>query len=197
MLRFLRAALSVAALAFLGMPAVADRGVGVSLGSISVDDRLARGGSYHLATLGVINTGDEPGEYEVRVTHLDSQPQLRPGAGWFDLQPRRFFLAAGEAQSVEVHLNLPMGADPGDYFAYLEAHPLTNDQGVSIGVAAATKLTFSVKPSSWLDALVVRTNRLLDDVYPWAYLLGAAVLVALAIRHLRRSFRIDVKVQRR
>jgi hypothetical protein len=116
-MRPLLVSLLAAALALLPGMSHADRGVGVNLGRIEIDDRLLPGGAYNLPTLGVINTGDEPGEYEVVITHQQDQREERPPEGWFSFQPQRFFLAAGRTQNVRIRLTLPAGAKPCDYFA--------------------------------------------------------------------------------
>jgi hypothetical protein len=171
----------------------ADRGVGVNLGRIEISDRLAPGGGYDLPTLGVINTGDEPSEYEVVMSYFEDQQETRPPAGWFNLQPQRFFLNKGEVQNVKIRLTLPTGADAGDYFALIEAHPVAEGDGVTIGLAAATAVSFNVKPSSWLEALRVRFDRLMDDTQPWSSVIPISVLAALLVFAVNRSFRFRVE----
>lgn len=194
----------IRALALLGVVAVisgfgpqvgfADRGVGVTLGEIVVEERLAPGGSWELARLGVLNTGDEAGPYEVTVSYADEATAKRPPAGWFEFSPARFDLAAGDSRMVEVRLTLPTGADAGEYFAYLEAHPVTSAEGVSVSVAAATKVSFTVKDASWLDAQRTRVNRWLDDnqLLVWGFVV--VVVVALLYRYRNRiPFEVDVR----
>ena len=186
-------------LAGLLAPAVvdADRGVGVNLGRIAIEDKLSPGGGYNLPTLGVINTGGEPGNYEVVISYVQDQKEMRPPASWFDFQPQRFFLEAGQTQSVRIRLTLPTGADPGDYFAFIEAHPIAESAGVTVGVAAATRLSFTVKPANWLEAQRVRLNRFIDENEPWSYVVPGAILAALVLLFTRRFFRIRLRVERR
>jgi hypothetical protein len=172
----------------------ADRGVGVTLGEIVVEDRLAPGGSWELAHLGVLNTGDEPGAYEVTVSYADDAGAKRPPAGWFEFSPSRFDLAAGDSRMVDVQLTLPTGADSGEYFAYLEAHPVTDKEGVSVSVAAATKVSFTVKDAGWLEAQRTRVNRWLDENQALIFAgLAAALLVLL---YMKRNL-IPFEVRRR
>jgi hypothetical protein len=175
----------------------ADPGVGVNLGRIQIDDRLAPGGGYSLPTLGVTNTGDEPGDYEVVISYVHDQKELRPPAGWVDFQPREFFLEPGQTQNVRIRLTLPTGADPGDYFAFLEAHPVAKGNGVSVGVAAATRLSFTVKPANWFEAQRVLLNRFIDDNEPWSFVVPGAILVLLLLLLVRKFFRIGLRVERR
>ena len=175
----------------------AERGVGVNLGQIKIEDRLSPGGGYSLPALGVINTGDKYGDYEVVITYLEGQKESRPPEAWFNFNPNRFSLAAGDGQTVEIRLELPTGADPGDYFAFVEAHPLAENSGPSIGLAAATKLSFSVKPSNWFEVQAIRFNRYIDDSQPWSYVIPFAILVVLLLLLARRFFRVGLRVERR
>lgn len=179
-------------LALSASAAMAKVGVGVGLGKVNIDEPLSPGGIYNLPTLPVLNTGDEAGEYEVEITYLSEQEELRPTQEWFTFSPQTFPLGAGESQQVEVSLILPVDTRPGDYFAFLEAHPLTSGEGVSIGVAAATKLNFTVKPSGVLGAAIERIRSLFETNAPTSYYIlgiaGGLILIALGRRHL------DVKV---
>jgi P pilus assembly chaperone PapD len=166
--------------------AQAERGVGVNLAEIRVDENLAPGGSYKLPSVGVINTGDESGAFEVSVIYLEGQTDARPPATWFQIQPAQFRLGPGETQQVDVRVVLPTGATEGKYFAYLEAHPVTNDAGVSVNVAAATKLSFTVAAASWLDAQRTRINRWLDENQKWLLLGGVALLAIIAFKNRDR-----------
>ncbi len=195
--RLLSALLLVATLTLISSAAEADPGVGVNLGRIEVNDRLAPGGSYNLPVLGVLNTGGDPGDYEVVITYLGDQSQKRPPPGWFSFQPQRFYLEAKQAESVNIRLTLPTGADPGDYFAFIEAHPVNESQGVRISIAAATKLSFTVKPSNWFEAQRVQLNRYIDENEPWSYVIPGAALGALLLVTLRRFFRVRLQLERR
>ena len=164
----------------------ADTGVGVTLGRIDLNSKLSPGGSYTLPKIGVLNTGSDAGDYVVDVTYLAEQNEKRPPANWFSFEPRQFHLDQGSSKNVEVHLTLPTHAEPGTYFAFIEAHPQDSGDGVSVSVAAATKLSFSVKPTSWLAAQRLRFNRFLDDNQTWLWLLAAAALGALGVWSVRR-----------
>ena len=191
-------ALALAAVAaLLAGTTNADVGVGVNLGSIDIDDRLSPGGRYRLPTLGVINTSDEPGDYEVVISYLADQDEERPPEDWFEFQPQRFFLEAGEIQEVNIRIVLPSGADPGDYFALIEAHPIAPEEGVTIGVAAATKLSFTVKPSNLFSAWLLQVRNFFDDGAPWSYVIPSSLLALLLLYLLQRYFRLRLRIERR
>lgn len=178
-------------------PAHADVGVGVSLGTIKVDDALTPGGHYRLPTLSVLNTGSDPAQFEVVVSFAADQREKRPAQEWFAFAPQRFPLAPADSQAVAISLDLPASAEPGDYFAFLEAHPIAERQGVSIGVAAATKLSFSIKPANVLQAWLFRFSQLIDESQPWSSVIAVAVLAFLAVRTVGRYLRIGLRVERR
>lgn len=167
-------------------------GVGVGLGKIQIDEELFPGGIYNLPSLPVLNTGDEDGEYEVEVTYLTEQEEMRPAGEWFSFSPQSFHLAAGESQIVDVSLTFPVDARPGDYFAFLEAHPVTGGEGVTIGVAAATKLNFTLKPKGVLGAAVERLRSLIETNRRLAYTLGT-IAALLIVRSLGKRY-LDVKI---
>ena len=192
--RGLSAAL-LATVAFLGAAATsADKGVGVTLGEIVVEERLAPGGSWELPRLGVLNTGDEAGAYEVTVSYAEGASGKRPPAGWFTFSPARFDLTAGNSRMVDVRLTLPTGAEAGEYFAYLEAHPVTSAEGVSVSVAAATKVSFTVKDASWLAAQRTRVNRWIDDNQ---LLIGGVLAVGVIVLLYMKRHLIPFEVRRK
>jgi hypothetical protein len=69
---------------------------------------------------------------------------------------------------------------------------VTNAEGVSVSVAAATKVSFTVKDASWLDAQRTRVNRWMDDNQLLIY--GAIALGAIAFLYKSRH-RIPFEVR--
>lgn len=189
---FLALILMTAPLAF------AKVGVGVNLGKISVDEPLMPGGIYRLPSVTVINTGDETRDYAVDVTYHYQQKELEPSGKWFIFSPATFELAPGKSQTVNIKLNLPVKARPGDYFAYLEAHPIVKGKkGVTIGVAAATKLYFVIKPANIISGIGYKILTFFETFAPYSYVgLGLLVLIA-GILVFRRYFRIRFGIERK
>ena len=178
-------------------PLQAQIGVGVNLGKIEVDKPLTPGGIYHLPTLGVINTGHQAGDYEVEVTYMHEQKELKPAVEWFHFDPQSFPLQAGASQAVAITLSIPLNARPGNYFALIEAHPIVKGSGVAIGVAAATKLYFSVKPANILVAVQARVVTFSENTSPYSYI-GMGVVGFIIVAYLfRRYFRIRFRLERR
>jgi hypothetical protein len=141
----------------------------------------------------VLNTGDEPGTYTLEVTYLQGQPELRPRGEWVSFSPASFKLEPKQSQSVAITLHLPLDAEPGDYFCFLEAHPVMEGGGFRIGVAAATKLYFSVKPSNIVAAIVHRFSSGLARTAPASYIIIIAALAIAAVLVLRKHISIEVK----
>ena len=128
--------------------AQAQAGVGVNVGSIRVDEGLAPGHGYNLPPVGVINTGHVLGDYGLRIVYRHEQAELRPPKEWFNFHPDLLHLEPGEMRDVDIGLNLPATARPGDYFAFVEAYRAPSEKeihgGLMIQIAAATKLYFKV-----------------------------------------------------
>lgn len=191
------ALLLICFLVFSVSPALAKVGVGVGLGKIQIDEPLSPGGIYKLPSLPVLNTGDEAKNYEVAVTYQHEQEQFRPEETWFNFAPKTFHLEPGGSQKVDISLVLPTNTRPGDYFAYLEAHPMAEKEGVTIGVAAATKLYFTVKPSGVLGAAVERIRSLLEINAPYSYWLVGGLVVLVIVLTFRRFFALQLQIRRR
>jgi len=186
------------ALLLAAVPAHASIGVGVNLGKIEIDEPLKPGGIYNLPLVGVINTGDEGGDYELEITYHQDQPELRPAQDWFSFSPADFHLEAGESKSVAIKLSLPLNMRPGDYFAYIEAHPVAKSgPGTTIGVAAATKTYFTVAPANVFSALVWRVYSWFNVNAPLSYVLLTVVVGAIIIVAFRRFFNFQLGVKRK
>lgn len=173
-------------------------GVGVGTGKIQVDQPLKAGLIYTLPPLTVINTGDEPSEYGVGVQHRDKQPELVPPAEWFSFEPSQFHLEPDQTQVVQVKLTLPIsGAEPGDYFVFLQGFPekkVGTGGSTSIGVAAASKLYFTVTPANFFAGLYYRGLSLCKMYSPWSYVVSSVFIVALLIVLFRRFFSFNLGI---
>jgi len=182
---------------FLRSPVLARLGVGVGTGKITVDEILKPGTIYKLPPLTVFNTGDEVATYEAAITYHEKQPEHKPLESWFTFSPPNFDLNPGQAQRVEIKLNLPVKTIPGKYFAYLEGHPLKSvETGVtSIGVAAAAKLYFEVAPANFLEGIFYRALSFITTNAPWTYVaIGFIALVNLVLL-IRRFVKINISVK--
>lgn len=174
-------------------------GVGVGTGKIVVEDQLKPGIIYQLPLLTVLNTGDEPTTYGLSIEYHEDQPERRPSQEWFVFSPSGFSLDPGGVQQVEVTLNLPVRAAPGDYFAYLEAHPRkSSDSGTTnINIAAAAKLSFTVVPANVLSAMYYRGVSFWQVYAPWPRRAAIGILAVITVFIVRRYLNIDVSLRNR
>jgi hypothetical protein len=190
---------------FLPVLVLARVGVGVGIGKIVVDQKLKPGLIYVLPSLPVLNTGDEPGDYGVSIEYHEGQetnPQmgLKPKKEWFSFEPSQFHLEPGQAQQVQIKLTLPLkGVKPGNYFAYLEAHPIVKEEAgqTRVGVAAAAKLYFTVAPANFLVGIYYRIASFFALYSPWSYVVLAIVILAILIALFRRFFSVKIGISLR
>jgi hypothetical protein len=190
------AALALAALVQPSGAALADLGVGISHGEIVIDEKLAQGSRQRLPSVTVSNTGPESARYEVVISFVQDQRELRPDPDWFRFEPQAFDLDPGESQAVSIRLNVDDGAEPGDYFALIEAHPIQSEAGVTVGVAAATKLFFEVEPSNFFELWRLRIAQFFDDNSPYSVVLPPVLAGILLLYLLSRRFRLRVERKR-
>jgi hypothetical protein len=190
------AVLVVIGAALLGSPstASADRGVMINLGAIDIDDRLSPGGRYHLPTLVVTNIGDATENYAVTVQYMGDDARKHPPADWFRIEPAEFDLTAGESRAVRVSIELPRNAGPDEYLAMIEAQ-LVGGDGISVSGAAASRVSFEVRPSSQLAALWLQVKRGFGDYSPWTTVVPAGALLLVLLYMARR--RLSIRIERR
>lgn len=182
-------AMFAAVLATSALPAAAGMGGGADLAEIEVDESLTPGREYQLPALGVLNTCDLAGRYEVTIDHMNDQAEVARVGDWFQFEPRSFDLDPGASTRVAVSIRLPADAQQGDYFVQIEVHPITvGGRGVDGGTVIATKLYFGVKKA---DGGFFQ--RAAFHVY---VALGLVATVTLAWL-VRRSFPCRLRLERR
>ena len=187
-----------AALFSFSNTALAKIGVGVNTGKIQVDEELKAGMIHKLPPITVINTGDEPAEYEASVTYHQDQPELRPQQNWFIFTPQKFYLEPGKGQLVEIKINLPLRIEPGNYFAYLEGHPIaTVKKGTTtLGVAAAAKLYFTVVSANIFYGIYYRIVSFFKVYAPWPQRVVAAILIVGLLVLFKKFFNIQINLKK-
>lgn len=173
----------------------AEIGVGVGTGKIEVKEPLSAGAIYDISPITVFNTGDQTSEYVVTIEYRDNAPELKPKKEWFEFSPTQFELEPGQAQKVDIKLNLPIkGVVPGDYFAFLSAHPVQKSESGStiIGIAAATKFYFTAKPANIFQGIYHRFISLYLRAHPWDTIVLSLIIVALLIMLFKSKFNIQI-----
>jgi hypothetical protein len=194
------AILALAAVVFFPAESSAKLGVGVATGKIEFDKPLKPGGLYTLPSLTVINTGDEAAEYGVSVEYKGDQPRMSPPKEWFIFTPSEFHLEAGQSQVVQIQANLPIKTVPGDYFAYLQGFPVRKSDspgGATIGIAAASKLYFTVAPANIFQGIYYRLLFLITTNTPWSYVILAVIGMAILVVLFRRYFSFNIGIKKK
>lgn len=172
-------------------------GVGMGAGEVRLTEGVKPGGIYALPSLRVFNTGDEITTYGFGVAYHQENPQLRPRKEWFTFNPETFTLEAGKSQEVSITMTVPVKAEPGDYFAFLESGPVaSNKPGTSVGVAVATKLFFTVVPANIFQAVIYRVSSFFNTNSPWSWIGLGVVLFIIAVLLFRKFFSFNIGVRK-
>lgn len=168
-------------------------GVSVDLSRIAVNQALSPGGSYTLPTIGVTNPGTERSTYQMGLSYMEGQGELVPPLEWFTFSPASFTLDPGATRAVSITLDVPASATPGSYAALLQAQLAVDGAGGRVGAAAASRLSFNVRPSTILQGWLVQAQTFFRRYAPWMYAVPAgAALMALGGWVSRRfSFRVE------
>jgi hypothetical protein len=181
-----------AALFASAAPAAGGVAVSIDVGSIAVREQLVPGGEYRLPTFGVRNPGTESSSYVLAVSYVDGQEGLRPPAQWFSFDPATLTLGPGESRPIATTLDIPTDAEPGEYAALIGPQIDMDGSGPQVGAGAAARLSFTVQPSSALDAWLRWFWRFLLE-NPWLWI-AALVLAVLGIAwFVRKRFRFTVQ----
>ena len=147
----------------------------------------------------MINTGNESSDYGVELASMTEQEELQPPAEFIVFSPTSFHLEPGANQVVSLSLDIPVKARPGDYLAYVEAHPVATGGGggMQIGVAAATKLYFTVKPANVFVAITNSIANFFARTAPVSYIALGVIVLGLVVFFLRRRIRVDIRIARK
>ncbi len=173
-------------------------GVGIMPGIIKVDKGLLPGGQYKIAPVQVVNTGNISSQYELIITRMARQEELQPPAEFVSFSPRIFTLEAGKSRTIDLNLNIPANATAGNYLAYVEARPVSTEAGgMTIGIAAATKLYFTVLPADMLQSFAADIGRFFGRTSPFSYIVLGLLAVAVFAFLFRRYIRLDIKLSRK
>ena len=166
-------------------------------GNIIVDEALSPGRTYHLPSITITNTGDQPGDYVMVLSYRLSRTQRSIPTQWISFEPQRFLLSPQESQDVAVILSVPEeGFRPGEYSAFIESHQVSRVTGEIVGTAIATRLGFTLPASGWVSASTEEVRRFAENNSDWGYIIVALLLGPILLylpRYLfRRFFRISI-----
>lgn len=188
-----RAVFALATVFGLCLPAGAlTQGVSVDLGRVAIDDELRAGQRYTLPTIGVTNRGTERTSFQVVAGPMEG---VRSGpSSWFRLEPASFELAPGETQPVSVSLVLPPDASPANYQQLISARIApTGEEGIGLGAAAASVVSFRVVPSSVWEGMWNSAMSFFRAGHPWSTLAVGVIVLSFIAGWVRRNFELAVR----
>ena len=162
-------------------------GVGVQVSPVRLGSMAHRGGRYALS-LDVVNTGTEAEAVRMRVERLSRGPGWAVPPSWIQFPGSAVQIAPGKAARVSLDLVVPDGAKPGGYLSDIVASgSATGQTGTgNLGVAAATKLEFSVSSAPAQGASSF-------PVWMWWALTGLLLLTVTVFGVRRSGLRIRVE----
>jgi hypothetical protein len=174
-------------------PGRAARGVAIDLGRIEIEQKLTPGGSYRLPVMGVRNPGTETTSYVLKASPVEVEEREAPPVDWFHFSPAKLTLKPNQTRPVKVRLELPTGAHPGDYVALVGPQIVAEGDGAQVGAAAASRVTFSVEPATWLQAEWLKIKTFFSDHAPWSYVVPFVLLLALLAYRIRSRFAFRIE----
>ena len=169
---------------FLMYPVLTSAGTDllVGPGTIRPNVPLTPGKSYTLPTHKVTNNSFSALQLSVSVSELRDEERELPSAEWFSIEPAAFTVQARSEEEVQVEVNLPEDAPPGQYKVWFlfDAMPVRGE-GLVTTAAINVSLEFDVR-----DIGQARNSTgegqggaASQDRIPWALI--ALFLVAAAI----------------
>ena len=95
---------------------------------------------------------------------------------------------------MQVALQLPPDAVPGEYETLLAARLASpSEQGTGVGAAAASRLSFTIHPSSLLQGWLLAIGGFISKYAPWTYVTPAVLLAVLVLIVLNRRFSFQIQ----
>jgi len=183
-------AVPVALVALAGFTQRSDAsvGVGVQAGPVRLGSMAHRGERYALP-LYVVNTGTEAEAVSMRVERLGRGAGRAVPPSWIQFAGPAVQIAPGKAARLSLELVVPGGAKPGEYLSDIVVTGSAASQAgtANLGVAAATKLEFSVSsaPAQGMHSF---------PVWIW-WVIAGLLLLTLAVFGVRRSG-LRIRVER-
>jgi hypothetical protein len=185
-------AVPVAFAAFsLFLPAAqASVGVGVQAAPVRLGNVAHAGGSYALPPVYVIDTGTQPETISVRVERLSQGTGRAVPSSWVQAASSAVQLSPRQSARIPLQLVVPGSAKPGRYLSdiVVAGSAVISAGRANLGVAAATRLEFSVAPGSPPGLFPFGPS------WMWWAVIGLLV-VGLAVTGVRRSG-VRIRVER-
>lgn len=153
--------------AYLLLPQVVAAQASVSVGTAQLKPPVGieAGKDYVFEPVVITNDGDLIGMFEMSVTFNETQVQHKPEAKWLEFSEQKFVLEPGQSKLVTVTLKVPVTAQSGEYFAYIEAgtSSVTTETITRVSAVSASKLSFETTPAATPVAEASSTSTVLPS----------------------------------
>ena len=181
-----------AALSFFAPAAQASVGIGVQASPVSLGIAAHAGGSYALPPVYVQNTGTQAETVTVQVMRLSKGTGRVVPPSWVRATGPGLQLAPGQSAEIPLELAVPGGAQAGPYLSdvVVSGSAATSAGRANFGVAAATKLEFSVTPGSPPGLWPFGPS------WMWWTAIWLLVLAPLVIAAFRSGIRVRIRIER-
>jgi hypothetical protein len=178
---------ALVALAGFAQTSDASVGVGVQASPVHLGSMAHRGERYALS-LDVVNTGTEAEAVGMRVERISRGPGRAVPPSWVQFAGPAVQIAPGKATRVSLELVVPGQAKPGEYLSDIVVSGSAAGQAGTehLGVAAATKLEFSVSSAPAPGGSSVPS-------WMWWAIAGLLVLAVTVFGVRRSGLRIRVE----
>lgn len=178
---------ALVALASFTQTSDASVGVGVQVSPVRLGSMAHRGERYALS-VDVVNTGTEAEAVSMRVERLSRGSGRAVPPSWIQFAGAAVQIAPGKAARVSLELVVPGRARPGGYLSDIVASGSAAGQAGpgNLGVAAATKLEFSVSSAPAQGGSSF-------PVWMWWALTGLLLLTVAAFGVRRSGLRVRVE----
>jgi hypothetical protein len=178
---------ALVALASFTQTSDASIGVGVQASPVRLGSMAHRGERFALP-LDVVNTGTEAEAVSMRVERLGQGPGRAVPSSWIQFSGPPVQIAPGKAARISLELVIPGQAKPGEYLSDIVVSGSAAGQAGThnLGVAAATKLEFSVSSAPAPGASSF-------PVWMWWGITGLLLLTVTVFGVRRSGLRIRVE----
>jgi hypothetical protein len=141
---------SATVILLLAIPAMARAsiGVGIQAGPVRLSSAAHPGGSYALPPVYVVNTGTQPESLTIGIERISAGAARLVPASWVRASGSAVRLDHNQGTHIPLQLVIPPTARPGQYLSdvIVRGSVAVSDGSANLGVAAATKLEFSIEP---------------------------------------------------
>lgn len=175
-------------------------GVGAGTGKINLGIKLLPGETYDLPTIIFANTGNEKSEYKISLQKTAEVGKINLPEEWIQFEPKRFTLAPKESQIVKIKIRLPINIDSGEYLGYIKCSPVSSEASIgntSIGIAAATKITFTILPKNIWQKTTQKASIFWKKYSILVFIASILIVIAIILIFFRKTFRLNFKLEKK